>query len=360
MPEPPQTASPSSAPEKTTSKTSPSKSPNTPSPSSPASPAPANPRSSSTPSPPKPSANSTKTSPHSSAPAYPNTANPTSTASTTSPPPSSSTRNASAAAPAPPSAPSPTSTPLLRLLYSRVGQPHIGPSNMLLLQRPQGMCPECEGIGRTTTLDLDKFLDPSRSLNNGALLHPDFQLSTWTGRCTSASGYFDKDKPITEYTDDELPQTPAPHRQSPPRRPRHHHERELRRRRRKIQPHLRQTRHLDTVRTHPQRSPAIHHRHHLPHLPRRPPQHRRPQLPHRRLQHRRPRRHGSRPNCRRPTRSSPTQPPRPSSHSLGDRFSNLIDIGLGYLSLDRPTATLSGGESQRIKMVSHLGSSLSK
>src|SRR5688500_12331151 len=57
--------------------------------------------------------------------------------------------------------------PLLRLLFSRAGQPHAGYSNAFSFNDPQGMCPECEGLGRAVQLDLDKFLDRSKSLNEG-------------------------------------------------------------------------------------------------------------------------------------------------------------------------------------------------
>jgi excinuclease UvrABC ATPase subunit len=54
---------------------------------------------------------------------------------------------------------------LLRLLFSRVGQPHAGSAFAFSFNTPQGMCPECEGIGKMVQLDLDKFLDKSKSLN---------------------------------------------------------------------------------------------------------------------------------------------------------------------------------------------------
>jgi excinuclease UvrABC ATPase subunit len=65
--------------------------------------------------------------------------------------------------------------PLLRLLFSRIGQPHIGPSNYFSFNDPNGMCKTCEGIGRIVTLDLDKALDKEKSLNEGAILLPGFK-----------------------------------------------------------------------------------------------------------------------------------------------------------------------------------------
>jgi excinuclease UvrABC ATPase subunit len=51
---------------------------------------------------------------------------------------------------------------VLRLLYSRIGQPHVGTANLFSFNDPQGMCPECNGIGRKIGVDMDKFLDTSR------------------------------------------------------------------------------------------------------------------------------------------------------------------------------------------------------
>src|SRR5215216_2203730 len=93
---------------------------------------------------------------------------------------------------------------LLRLLFSRVGQPHAGPAYAFSFNTPQGMCPECEGIGRTIQLDLEKLLDRSKSLNGGAILHPEFAVGKWMWKMYPLSGLFDPDKPIQEYTEDEL------------------------------------------------------------------------------------------------------------------------------------------------------------
>jgi excinuclease UvrABC ATPase subunit len=63
---------------------------------------------------------------------------------------------------------------LLRLLFSRAGQPWVGYSNAFSFNDPAWMCPDCEGLGRRVQLDLDKLLDKSRSLNEGAIMHPAF------------------------------------------------------------------------------------------------------------------------------------------------------------------------------------------
>lgn len=68
---------------------------------------------------------------------------------------------------------------MLRLLFSRVGQPFVGYSNAFSFNDPQGMCPECNGLGRKLGVDLDLFLDTSRSLNEGAILYPDYGVGKW-------------------------------------------------------------------------------------------------------------------------------------------------------------------------------------
>jgi excinuclease UvrABC ATPase subunit len=93
---------------------------------------------------------------------------------------------------------------LLRLLFSRVGQPYAGPAFAFSFNTPQGMCPECEGIGKTVQPDLEKFLDRSKSLNGGAILHPEFKIGKWMWKMYPLSGLFDNDKPIKDYTDPEL------------------------------------------------------------------------------------------------------------------------------------------------------------
>lgn len=93
---------------------------------------------------------------------------------------------------------------LLRLLFSRAGQPHTGPAYAFSFNTPQGMCPECEGIGKTVQLDLEKLLDRSKSLNDGAILHPEFRVGKWMWKMYTLSGLFDNDKPINDYTDEAL------------------------------------------------------------------------------------------------------------------------------------------------------------
>lgn len=93
--------------------------------------------------------------------------------------------------------------PLLRLLFSRIGKPHIGPSSYFSFNDPNGMCKTCEGIGRIVTLDLDKSLDKEKSLNEGAILLPGYKPGTWQWKMYAATGFFDCDKKIKDYTEEE-------------------------------------------------------------------------------------------------------------------------------------------------------------
>ncbi len=93
---------------------------------------------------------------------------------------------------------------VLRLLYSRIGQPFVGYSNAFSFNDPQGMCPECNGIGRKIGVDLDKFLDTSKSLNDGAILFPEYAVESWGWNILTRSGLFDNDKKLDDYSEEEL------------------------------------------------------------------------------------------------------------------------------------------------------------
>ncbi len=77
---------------------------------------------------------------------------------------------------------------VLRLLYSRIGQPHVGTANLFSFNDPQGMCPECNGIGRKIGVDMDMFLDTSKSLNEGAILFPDYAVDKWDWNLCNPDG----------------------------------------------------------------------------------------------------------------------------------------------------------------------------
>ena len=114
---------------------------------------------------------------------------------------------------------------MLRILFSRLGQPHIGPPNAYSFNVPSvkasggitierggktktevatfsrlgGMCPRCEGMGSVTDFDLSALYDDGKSLNEGALTIPGYSMEGWYGRIFRGCGYFDPDKPIGKY-----------------------------------------------------------------------------------------------------------------------------------------------------------------
>ena len=120
---------------------------------------------------------------------------------------------------------------MLRILFSRLGQPHIGSPNAYSFNVPSvkasgaitiergagktkteratftrlgGMCPRCEGMGSVTDFDLTALYDDSLSLNEGALTIPGYSMDGWYGRIFRGCGFFDPDKPIRKYTKNEL------------------------------------------------------------------------------------------------------------------------------------------------------------
>jgi excinuclease UvrABC ATPase subunit len=119
---------------------------------------------------------------------------------------------------------------MLRILFSRLGQPHIGSSQAFsfnvasisgagavtmeragqkVKERREfsitgGMCPRCEGRGSVNDIDLSALYDDSKSLNEGALTIPGYSMEGWYGRIYRGCGYFDPDKPIAKFTKREL------------------------------------------------------------------------------------------------------------------------------------------------------------
>lgn len=90
-----------------------------------------------------------------------------------------------------------------RLLFSRIGKPFVGYSNVFSFNHPQGMCPECEGLGFVQTINIDQLIDKEKSLNEGAVQFPTFQPGGWRWTRYVYSGYFDNDKKVKDYTDNE-------------------------------------------------------------------------------------------------------------------------------------------------------------
>ncbi|MDT0449217.1 excinuclease ABC subunit UvrA [Streptomyces hesseae] len=89
---------------------------------------------------------------------------------------------------------------LIRLLFSRAGEPSAGMSTAYSFNDPSGACPACQGLGRTVQLDLECFFDRSKSLNDGALLFPLFNVGGVQWTLFTRSGLFDNDKPLRSYT----------------------------------------------------------------------------------------------------------------------------------------------------------------
>lgn len=247
---------------------------------------------------------------------------------------------------------------LLRLLFSRIGKPHIGESSLFSFNNPHGMCPQCQGLGTVRTIDENALFDRTRSLDDGAIRFPGFEPSSWRWKRYALSGFFDTTKPLERYTDEQWQRltieegtpvtTPKPGWPKTTT-----YEGVLPRLRRSFLE--REDSELSTV----EREALA-----------------------------RVTKSGPCPTCNGGRLNSTVLACRIGEHNIADcaameasdlldfvsgigepemrpvlssmteKLTSMIDIGLDYLSLDRGTSGLSGGESQRIKMVRHLGSSL--
>jgi len=270
---------------------------------------------------------------------------------------------------------------MLRILFSRLGKPHIGSPNAYSFNVPSvkasgaitvergpgktktekatftrlgGMCPRCEGMGAVTDFDLSALYDDGLSLNEGALTIPGYSMDGWYGRIFRGCGFFDPDKPIRKYTKKELHdllyREPTKIKVDGinltyagliPQIQRSYLSRDVD----ALQPHIRAFVERAVTFT-------------------------------------------ACPECDGTRLSKEARSSKIKGKSIADvcsmQISDLADwvrgldepsvaplltglqhlldsfaeIGLGYLSLDRPTGTLSGGEAQRTRMIRHLGSSL--
>jgi excinuclease UvrABC ATPase subunit len=269
---------------------------------------------------------------------------------------------------------------MLRILFSRLGQPHIGSpqafsfnvasisgAGAVSIERggqtvkerrsfsiTGGMCPRCEGRGSVTDIDLSALYDDSLSLNEGALTIPGYSMDGWFGRIFTGCGFFDPDKPIRTFTKKELHDL-------------------LHKEPTKIKvdginltyegliPKLQKTmlsKDVDSLQ------------------------------PHIRAFVERAVTFTICPDCEGTRLSEPARSSKVDGISIADAcemqisdlaewlrgldepsvapllatlrhsLDSFVEIGLGYLALDRPSGTLSGGEAQRVKMIRHLGSSL--
>jgi excinuclease UvrABC ATPase subunit len=93
---------------------------------------------------------------------------------------------------------------MLRIVFSRLGEPSAGPSFHYSFNLPAGACPRCEGMGSVTDIDLTQLYDESKSLAEGAITIPGYNADGWMVRIFTESGFLDPDKPIRDYTETEL------------------------------------------------------------------------------------------------------------------------------------------------------------
>nr|WP_223190822.1 excinuclease ABC subunit UvrA [Nonomuraea terrae] len=268
---------------------------------------------------------------------------------------------------------------MLRILFSRLGQPHIGSpqafsfnvasvrasgaitvergdrkTERVSFTRTGGMCTRCEGRGSVTDFDLSHLYDDAKSLAEGALTIPGYSMDGWYGRIFMGSGFLDPDKPIRDYTnkelDDLLYKEPTrikvdnvnvTYEGLIPRIQKSF----LAKDKEAMQPHIRAfvdravifttcpecdgTRLSEAARSSKIRGISI------------------------------------ADACAMQisdlaawVRGLDEPSVAPLLAKLQHILDSFVEIGLGYLSLERPSGTLSGGEAQRVKMIRHLGSSL--
>ncbi|MDW8800342.1 excinuclease ABC subunit UvrA [Clostridium sp. A1-XYC3] len=92
---------------------------------------------------------------------------------------------------------------LLRLLFSRIGIPFVGYSDVFSFNNPAGMCPKCEGLGKIDIINIDRLIDKSKSLNEGAIQFPTFRPGEVRWKRYVCTGLFDNDKKLKDYSQEE-------------------------------------------------------------------------------------------------------------------------------------------------------------
>ncbi|MGW8439267.1 ATP-binding cassette domain-containing protein [Nocardiopsis sp. NPDC055551] len=244
---------------------------------------------------------------------------------------------------------------MLRIVYSRAGTPRLEPSSVFSFNNAEGMCLECEGLGRTDQIELEELYDRELSLNEGAITVPGYTVDSWYWQVFVHSGLLDADKRLDDYTGQEwntflygpltkvkVGKNSFSYEGLVPKIKRTY----LAKDRDKMQPALRAfVERAVVTSTCPECA-------------------------------------GTRLNAtarevkvagRTITECASMQiddlaafvrtiddpAVKPLVDTLAHTLESLVEVGLGYLSLDRESGTLSGGEAQRVKMVRHLGSSLS-
>ncbi|MDG4781039.1 excinuclease ABC subunit UvrA [Micromonospora sp. WMMD961] len=244
---------------------------------------------------------------------------------------------------------------MLRILFSRLGQPSIGGAGAFSFNLPEGMCLTCEGLGRVSDLDINELVDVERSLNDGAITVPNFAVDSWYWQTIVGSGLFDPDVKVQDFT----PQQWEDFLHKPATKIKvggNNWTYEglvvkvkrllLAKDRESMQPHIRAF--VDRAVTFTTCGDCGGTRLNAAALSSRIAGH-------------------SIADCSAMqisdlatfVRGIDDPEVAPLIVNLRDLLESLVEIGLGYLSLDRESATLSGGEAQRVKMVRHLGSSLS-
>ncbi|HEX4685900.1 MAG TPA: excinuclease ABC subunit UvrA [Nocardioides sp.] len=269
---------------------------------------------------------------------------------------------------------------MLRILFSRLGDPYVGPPTAFSFNVPTrtasgamdvdkgrgkklvvrkavylgGMCPRCEGRGSVNDIDLTAVYDETKSLNEGALTVPGYSMDGWYGRIFSGSGFFDMDKPVAAYTQRELEDLLY----KEPTKIKVEginltyegvitkiQKSMLSKDIDSLQPHVRAfVERAATFSVCPDCEGT-----------RLTPEARSSRVGGRNIAE----------LCAMEIRDLATwvedldEPSvAPLLEALGETLDSFVQIGLGYLSLERPSGTLSGGEAQRVKMIRQLGSSL--
>ncbi|QZY51829.1 excinuclease ABC subunit UvrA [Leucobacter tenebrionis] len=248
--------------------------------------------------------------------------------------------------------------PLLRLVFSRIGEPNAGYSPAYSFNDPSGMCPACEGLGTVVDIDVEALIDPEKNIDEGPVRFSQFRPGVYRWKRFAYCGLFDRKKPLKDYTEEEMDlflyadqvKLPDP------------------------DPRFPKTARFDGVVTR-MRDVYVKNR---PSKISKPVREELDRLTEQRVC---PECGGARVNAaarasliegrsivdwtamsvselRRLLDGFEDARVEPAVAGIRRSLDALLSVGLGYLSLDRESSTLSGGEAQRVKIVRHLGSAL--